>query len=410
MPAVVLIASVAIATLGMWRGPLRGLGAVERAALAFGGAVLALAMLSLVACRLGVYSAWAVSGPLSLLWAFSWRRSPEAAPPGERHGAREVWLVAGLLLGLLALHASYPTYFLLGGQDPGLYLEFAAWISKTGGLDLDQAWLRDAFALHGHAIQLGYPGVYSYYGDTHDAARLSPQFAHLFPALLANFWSAGGLEAAVRGNAVVAAIGLSLGYAYVRRLLGVGAGCVLVVALGLNPAFALNARITLTEALALAQNFGGLLALLVAQERRSVVWGLVAGGVLGSGTFNRVDAGLIGVAPLAFSVVVMVCSPELRRVAAAAGAGYLLLSTAGHLDVARAAPFYVHDLVQGAHLGVLMAGSSLWGGLAVALPFVPARVIARARLTERTLRWLSFSVFVGLTLWLAWGLLVRPRI
>ncbi len=204
--------------------------------------------------------------------------------------------------------------------------------------------------------------------------------------------------------------GLSLGYAYVRRLLGVGAGCVLVVALGLNPAFAWNARITLTEALALAQNFGGLLALLVAQERRSVVWGLVAGGVLGSGTFNRVDAGLIGLAPLAFSVVVMVCSPELRRVASAAGAGYLLLSTAGHLDVARAAPFYVHDLVQGAHLGVLMAGSTLWGALAVALPFVPARVIARARLTERTLRWLSFSVFVGLTLWLAWGLLVRPRI
>ena len=121
----------------------RGLPAPEAGPLAAATGLLTLASLSLVAARLGIFDPWAVGAAGGALLAGtavmlrrdnrgegkrSVRSTPAApAPSGEVAALLATVVAFGLLYGL------FPTYFLLGSQDPGLYVAFAVRIARSGG-------------------------------------------------------------------------------------------------------------------------------------------------------------------------------------------------------------------------------------------------------------------------------------
>src|SRR4051794_36752326 len=174
------------------------------------------------------------------------RASSPAEPALSGDGWRVTAVAALLCGGFGVLYAAYPTYFLLGGQDPGPYLAFAARIARTGGLNLGapaiEAWS------HVHpGLMRGLPAVYGNLTDQQGGQALEAQFLHLFTAFDATFFALDAIEGAVRANAWLAVLCLATGFSLLRRIGTTRMAFAYVVALGVNPAFVWASRITLTE-------------------------------------------------------------------------------------------------------------------------------------------------------------------
>jgi Dolichyl-phosphate-mannose-protein mannosyltransferase len=403
-----LLAALAAATLALAWAPFRRFEPLERWVFATSGALLLLVLVSWVSMRARHYSPWLVGLGLLALASVVWRtgRRGDSALASSSRGARGGELLVVVLVALGALYAIYPTYFLLGGQDPGVYLLLGRWTARTGGLDVNTAWAHEAWAATHGALALTYPGL----GIGPDPTRLIPQFVHLFPALLANAWTVGGLDAAVRANAIVAVAALANLFVLCRRLLDGRAALVTVLAVGLNPAFIWGARITLTEMLALWLNLLGLALLSVVFETGSVALGRAAGAVLGLGILNRLDAGLSVLAVFGFALAASVAEPRLRPAARGAASASLLASAVSYLDARINSAPYFGDLIERHGLNILM-GVTVGVCLAAwLLAAAPDRLLARLRLSEPAARRATLVLSVLLLAWLAFALLVRPRL
>lgn len=205
------------------------------------------------------------------------------------------------LLPLVALliavfHGAFPTYYLLGGRDPGLYLLYAVVIGKTGTLELaTTSSLVVGTGLEGlvHPI---YPGLYDpvHRGFDSDPGLFLAQFHHAFSAFAAIFYELWGIEGVVRTNAFIAFFGLWSFGEVLRRLVGVRLALLGVALLGLNVAFAWNARITLTEMMSLAGVFAGMALLLRSfDSRQQISTAMLSGLLLSISVFTRMDGVLV---------------------------------------------------------------------------------------------------------------------
>jgi hypothetical protein len=397
------------------RGPFRRLEAVARFVMALSFGLVLWAVVSLVAVRTHRFSPWSVSlgvGVLALvilaLVTHRHRIELETAADGA-HGGGVGLSMACVTLG--ALYALYPTYFLLGGQDPGVYLLFSGWAARTGGLDLDLPWTDAAWqAAHG-LLQPDYPGLHSPFmrGWSPEPSHLVPQFMHLFPCLLANAWSLGGIEGAVRGNTLVALLALANVFLLVRRFAGFRVALGAVFAVGLNPAFLWGARITLTEVLALLLNMLGLNSLLCARDTGARVWGAAAGAALGLTILNRLDAGISVVPLFGFAVAAALTERRLRESARVALLAYAPIALLGYIDGWRSAHVYFYDLVTRHALNWAIAANLALVGVSLAVVQLPARWVARID-GERLLFRLAVFVSVLFAVWLAFALSVLPHL
>ena len=305
----------------------------------------AIAVAAFLSMRIESFSAGVVGSVLVLVVVamLVYRIARVSKPPPERHpGSRSNLYVPSsanfvlfvLLLSAGLLYGLFPTYYLLGGRDPGLYLLFSVQIANTGGLVLDLPVLRELRETYGDAVRLGFPGIYSAYsrGLSADPGELIPQFMHMFPSIGAIFYQLFGLEGLVRTNAVIAVFALWSFFMVARRLAAPPAALLATLALALNAAFIWNARITLTEALAVAFLFSGIYLLIKAFGSRSAVWAAASGAILGLALLNRVDSALnvliiLGAVGVAFSR-----PSDFRAVVLPLMVAYLGFSTWGFLD------------------------------------------------------------------------------
>lgn len=319
-------------------------------------------------------------------------------------------LLATSLLLILVLYAGFPTYYMLGGRDPGLYFLFAEHIARTGGLHFYVPGLGAAHKQYGTLASSFYPALYNAArrGLSSNPSVLIPQFQHLFPALAANFYSAGGIAGLVRANAFVAVVALWGYFITARRVAGYWPALLSMIALGICPAVIWEARITLTEALSMAILFGGLAFLWNAIDARSRNWGALAGIVLGCSLFNRIDGGFAGLAVVGASLYAIVYAPKIRRVVVAIIAGYAVASSLGFIDGYVHSHPYFHDLWMRGSLKALV-------GLNYGVILISAILLA---LPERLIDWiaaknrmtlLAAAGAVGLTAWLIFSYFVRPH-
>ena len=189
-----------------------------------------------------------------------------------------------ILLAAAVLYFCFPTTYLSGGRDPGLYLINAVHISETGAFQyVPDAYMAEHYAELAGVARLDYPALYSAfeYGISSDPGQVVPQFLPVLPSMLAVGYDLAGIAGAIRVNGITGLLCLAALYALVRPMYGPRVA-VLAAALTLvNPAQLWGARITQTELLCpafafrRAAGFGGWLG--GTPPRSSLAGGIFAG-------------------------------------------------------------------------------------------------------------------------------------
>ncbi len=345
-------------------------------------AVLLMGTVSLFSVRLGMFSLPFVSLG-SLLAAFfllltkflSVDEGEVVYQPSQLFSFSVVFVLLLLCVGLYGL---FPTYYMQGGRDPGLYLLFSHHINQTGGLNLDLPWMRELHEKYGDAVRLGYPGIYSafQYGLSDDPGSLIPQFMHLFPAYGAIGAALAGIDGIVRTNTVIVFFALWSFYMVARRFMAAWGALLATLLLMINPALLWVGRSTFTEPLHIFIFFFGLYLFFKAIDLRSTRWAGVAGFVIGLSVLNRLS-GALGVAVIGGGVIyAVVVQAELRKIATGFVGGYLLASTIGFLDGYFNSYPYFYDLW---HAGVTSKLLLLNYGVAIG-----SLILIKINLSEQT--------------------------
>ncbi len=218
---------------------------------------------ALALAELGLFSlprwALAIGAAVAVVLAWRWGQVRRWRWPRLRFR----WAGLGVLVLFLVLGAflAYPGEPVLGGQDPGVYLATGASIARTGGILLQDPWIASLPESARTLVLPYYTGQWwqlpGFYVTDFAGGQVTPQFLHLYPAWLAAFYAAGGLEGALLATPLLTLLGLAALFFLARRLFGRWPAVVAVVLLALNPALVWFAREPAAEALALVLVLGG---------------------------------------------------------------------------------------------------------------------------------------------------------
>ncbi|MGC8875167.1 MAG: glycosyltransferase family 39 protein, partial [Chloroflexia bacterium] len=226
-----------------------------------------------------------------LLLATRWKAVRSWRGPALR------WRGEGLLnLGLfllLGFFLCFPGEWLLGGQDPGVYVATAASIAGSGGIVLHDPEIARMPAVARPLFLFSYigqwwqlPGFYL----TDFSGQVTPQFLHLYPVWLALGHAAGGPFGALCVTPLLVLLGLAAAFFLVRRRFGEWPARLALVLLALNPAQVWFARQPSAESLTLVLVLGGWYLLLrAAQEPGRWDLALFAGAALGEIALVKVE-------------------------------------------------------------------------------------------------------------------------
>jgi hypothetical protein len=233
---------------------------------------------------------------------------------------RPEWTVA-IPIGLIALGASlyFPAAeYVIGGKDPGTYVNEGVQIAQRGSLIIDDLVVssvppasRDLFfPWHKSPFYYGLRFMGFFVQDP-AAGTVIGQFPHLLPASIAIGYELNGLSGARQTVGVWAILGLVAVYLVGARLAGPVAGGVAAALLAVNVIQVWFSRYPNSETVMQALVFAALLAFARAGEGSQRFFGAIAGILLGLMLFLRYDVVL---AIAAFSVAAAVLPVMGQRV------------------------------------------------------------------------------------------------
>lgn len=238
-------------------------------------------------------------------------------PAARRPGLTALIPLALIALGLWRFFPS--SEYVIGGKDPGVYMNEGIQIAQRGALVVEDAtvaavpiFARDLF-FPSHQNPTYYSTRFmGFFIKSPDRGTVVGQFPHLYPASIAIGYGVGGLTGARRTVGVWAILGLVAVYFAGARLLGwpAAAGGALLLALSVVQVW--FARYPNAEVVMQALLFAALLANARALVDRDDFFAPVAGALLGLLLFLRFDA-VLGIAGIvAGAVVGLVAGHRLR--------------------------------------------------------------------------------------------------
>jgi hypothetical protein len=293
------------------------LAADERA---FWAIVISVAITTLVALALAAAGAYtfprlvAIDVAISAVLLLAGRERLRFTPPAA---ARAWTALTPLALVALGLYLYFPSSeYVMGGKDPGTYMNEGIQIAQRGSLITVDSTLaevpdefRDLFLSGGPAEvkEELHQGVrfMGFFVVDRSRGEVIGQFPHAFPAWIAIGYGVDGLTGARRAVGAWAILGLLAVYFAAARLVGrltAGAGCVL---LAINIVEVWYARYPNSEVMQQALLFAGLLALARAAGDTDRFFGPVAGMLLGTLLFARMDS-VVVLAAIAGGFVLLV--------------------------------------------------------------------------------------------------------
>lgn len=218
-----------------------------------------------------------------------------AASRATWHGAIPLALV------LAGLWLYFPTAeYVLGGKDPGTYLNEGVQIAQRGSLLVHDRLVAE---VPPETRDLFFPShqTEAYYGTRFmgfflldpDSGDVVGQFPHLFPAVVAIGYGLNGLSGARQAVAFCALLGLLAVYFAGARILGRTTAACGAGLLAINVAFVWFARYPNAELLLLFLTFAGLLAFARAHIDGDAFFAPVAGILIGLTPFARIEAVLL---------------------------------------------------------------------------------------------------------------------
>lgn len=241
-----------------------------------------------------------------------------------------------LLLTAMFLYFGFPTSYLAGGRDPGLYLINAIRVSETGSYQVahDEYMSENFNEIKGFA-NLEYPGIYSEYdrGISDDPGDRTAQFLPMFPAALAVGYDLFGMQGLLLTNAYISVLALFAIYYFVQSFSSQIVAMIALIFMLVNPAQIWSARITQTEILAQLLVILALWSFSVFYRKRSLPAAVLAGALLGFSCINRIDMLVLGLgiyAITAFCAIVLPGQMIYSLISAGAytiGAGLSVLYT-----------------------------------------------------------------------------------
>lgn len=386
--------------------------AISIAAFAF---VMGASWLALLLAEFGKFSAWPclLSGLLSA--GIAWFATSPSRRLSDSHFVT-VKPVGGIVAACIALATLVftlpPGEPVLGGWDPGVYAQTAAHISRTGELLINEPDLRTLTPDESAILTRTTSGIVGPFAGmwTLPDGRLSPQFHHLYPSLMAVAFSFGGLKAALMVNPLLNIGCIIAIYALARRFVRTGFALAAAVILALNPAQIWQAKFCTAEMLGQFLLLGGAIFFLDAlagsgaptpgERRRDTVSPVLAGAAFGLAMLARYDS-IIFLAPMfAMMIAMWRWLPDRRNalIVAVSFAPFLVHHLIHHHFFA---PYYqpVSGLVLKAIAACVLA----------AFVFALAMRNAAAReLAERNSKWIRALAALGVLAW--WGFVwLRPQ-
>lgn len=219
------------------------------------------------------------------------------------------WLLIVLLLGSAVVYFR-PHEYVLGGIDPGVYVNMAATAVRTGDFIITDEWTgileqHAAVTLRPQPSQwrTEYLQFVGWYVDDTQPNKIIPQFFPFHAMLQAVGIAVGGLFAALLVTPLWAVLGLVAVYLLGRRLFSAQVGLLAAALLALTPTHIYFSRYPTTEPLTLLLVFTGLLTwqtLWDEQNSASRAWGILGGAAFGAAFLTRIDLPLVAVLLLFF--------------------------------------------------------------------------------------------------------------
>jgi hypothetical protein len=190
-----------------------------------------------------------------------------------------------------------PAEYIIGGKDPGTYINEGVQIAKTGSMYIREplvasvpAGSRDLF-FHDYQQPWYYSNRFMGFPLLDPAAGITiGQFPHLYPASIAVAYGLGGLRWALGVVGAWSILGLLAVYFAGARFLGRAVAFAAAVLLALHVLEVWFARSPGSEPATQALLFAALLAFARAHQEEDRFFGPVAGTLLGLVVFLRIDA------------------------------------------------------------------------------------------------------------------------
>lgn len=285
---------------------------LEALFVAFIGTVIFTGWVSTVLMTFGVFSLASVAGMLFLAAAglFGWQRPfslPQFAPLKWPE-----WLLVVLLLGTAVVYFR-PHEYVLGGIDPGGYLNIAATAVRTGNFIISDEWsalLREFpdVTLREQPPQwrTRYLQFVGWYIDDHDPNRVIPQFFPFHPGLVAVGIGLAGLTGGLLVTPLWATLSLAAIFLLARRLFNHQIGLLAAALYAITPIHIYFARYPTTEPLTLLLIFTGSLSFQAIWDGQSGerLWGILGGAAFGAAFLTRIDLPLVALLIVGWLVIV----------------------------------------------------------------------------------------------------------
>ena len=368
--------------------------------------VLVTGFAGLLLAELGQLRPWSLAGSLLVL-NIGLSRFPRQLRVGPRPSHRD--LAAVLLLSILVAAILAPaSEDLLGGRDPGVYANTAAWLAREGTVRVRSEALA---ALPPEARPIFHRGILfmGFYVTDAAAGKISPQFLHLFPIFMAVGHWLGGASGAFLVPPYLGTLSTLAVFFFTRRLLGLAPALVAAGTLVLNLAQIWGMRNPYSEGATQLGVFAALWCIGRACQTGGMRWGVLGGASLGLCFLVRIDSPLL-LASIAPVLAVLHASASRPQRWATHAFLPLAIVLAGWGAVH--AWMFSRAYVQG--LGSALV--PLWA-LTLAVVALSVAAIGLSRHTGRIMRWvhdqgtLLWGV-AAITLCAAFfaGMWVRPRI
>ena len=388
--------------LPWWRRNLRaGLGADERA---FWAVLLSLCWSVAVTLALALANRYSfdrlltTNAVVSVLLVLIARLRLRYDTPAPRPGWRALVPIA-----LVALGGSLyfpPSEYVIGGKDPGTYLNEGVQIAQRGAaIPADAtvaavpAPLRDLF----FSIDRRASGLGLYYGlrfmgfwvEDPQSGRVVGQFPHALPASIAIGYGMNGLSGARQAVGVWAILGLLAVYYAGARQFGVVAGAAAAALLAINVLQVWFARDPSAEMVSQPLIFAACLAFGYAMQGSRGFFGTIAGALVGLMLFVRYD-NILTIATVAGAAVLL---PAARaRIGAAFAVALVSTSALGF--------WYLHGPMRGYAdypSAVIRDRGGLWLVVPLALgALVVQQLLKREAVGGLARRWIPITGAVAL--------------
>ncbi|MBR5896441.1 MAG: hypothetical protein IKZ39_02355, partial [Lachnospiraceae bacterium] len=236
-----------------------------------------------------------LSAGIILFDVFALKKKESENKINKRKAATDVIFVSLIIVIVSAaafLYMVFPTYYLRGGRDYGLYIVNGVHIAKEGSIRYGyDNTLRELREVYGDEIIIKYPGFYldTEYDENGDLGSYNPQFLSMFPSACALAYDIWGMEGLVRVNAAISVLSLLISVFFLADIYDRKTGIIFALFWVICPAIIWNSRITESEMMAYFILFLTGVIFYKAVECNTKALYFVATVLLTLGSFNRID-------------------------------------------------------------------------------------------------------------------------